>query len=132
MAICWGLQKFFPRVKIFRYLHPALICTGGVTAWAPYNLSYMTPLLYLSLVSWAWIKPRYLDWWSKYNYIANAAFSAGIAISAVIIFFTMNIPKLEISWWGNEVMYQGCEGAACRRLPLPESGYFGKELGTFN
>ncbi|KAL1411400.1 hypothetical protein Q8F55_002356 [Vanrija albida] len=132
VGICWALQKFFPRVKIFRYLHPALICTGGVTAWAPYNLSYMTPLLYLSLASWAWIKPRYLDWWSKYNYIANAAFSAGIAISAVIIFFTMNIPKLEIAWWGNEVMYNGCEGAACRRLPLPDSGFFGPELGQFN
>lgn len=58
-----------------------------------------------------------------------AAFSAAIAISAIIQFFAISWPGLEVDWWGNTVSYEGCEGTACRLLPIPEKGYFGPDIG---
>jgi hypothetical protein len=108
--------------------------TQGALNFAPYNLSYMTPAVYLTLFSWLYLKKRFLPFWSKYNYVAASAFSAGVAISAVVIFFALEIPNVSIGgadgWWGNTVSYEGCEGVACRLLEVPEVGYFGAAPGT--
>lgn len=73
--------------------------------------------------------------WAKYNYVIAAAFPTGIAVTAVIVFFGLEIPKggIAVTWWGNTVSYQGCEGAGgCPRLvPSNVTGYFGPPLGTF-
>jgi hypothetical protein len=40
----------------------------------------------------------------QYNYILSVALDAGIAISTIVIFFTLIIPKkdgIELNWWGN-------------------------------
>jgi hypothetical protein len=104
---------------IWRVLHTTTLAPQHRVSWS-----------YLSWMSWSWIKPRYLDWWSKYNYVSSAAFSAGIAISAVVIFFTVNIAGAEPPWWGNAAS-KGCEAKACIHLPIPEKGYFGPEVGNF-
>jgi hypothetical protein len=98
--------------------------TQGALLFAPYNLSYMIPAVYLTLFSWVYVKRRYLEFWSKYNYITAAAWSAGIAVSAIVIFFALDIPDVSINWWGNYVYLggednSGCEGIACRRLAVP-------------
>lgn len=54
----------------------------------------------------------------------------GIALAAIVIFFALEIPNVEIDWWGNDVSYLGCEGSACRRFEIPDVGYFGPEPGT--
>ena len=68
---------------------------------------------------------------SRYNFVLAAAWTSGIAIAAIIIFFAISVPGVEIVWWGNTVSSQGCEGEACRRLDIPEVGYFGPAPGTF-
>jgi len=42
-------------------------------------------------------------WWMRYNYILSAALDAGVALSAVLIFFSVQYPKggFKIEWWGN-------------------------------
>ena len=43
-------------------------------------------------------------WWMQYNYILATALDAGTAISMVVIFFTLTLPKrggVELIWWGN-------------------------------
>ena len=43
-------------------------------------------------------------WWMQYNYILATALDAGTAISAVMIFFMLTLPKtggIELNWWGN-------------------------------
>jgi len=43
-------------------------------------------------------------WWMRYNYILATALDAGTAISMVVIFFTLTLPKrggIELNWWGN-------------------------------
>lgn len=90
-------------------------------------------MVMITWVSWAYVKPRYLAFWSRYNYVLAAAWTAGVAIAAIIIFFSVQIPDVSIDWWGNNVVAQGCEAAACVRFPdLPEKGYFGRDPGSFN
>lgn len=70
----------------------------------------------------------------QWNYVISAAFSCGIALCGLFIFFALELPKggLSIDWWGNDVIGLGCEGAyGCPRLPVPDVGYFGPAPGTF-
>jgi hypothetical protein len=50
------------------------------------------------------IRRSHFRWWLRYNYILSAALDAGTAISTIVIFFTLIIPKkggIELNWWGN-------------------------------
>jgi hypothetical protein len=71
----------------------------------------------------------------RYNYVLASAFPTGIAFSAVVIFFALQIPKggLSIDWWGNTVTALGCEGESGCPLyaNLPDAGYFGAPKGQF-
>jgi len=127
----YAARKWFPRVRWLRQIHPVMICVGGLL-WAPYNYSYFWPAVPVSILSWLYVKKRYLAFWSKYNYVFSAALSSGIAIAAIVIFFALQFNgTIEFAWWGTDVPYLGCEGTACPRLEIPESGYFGPELGNF-
>lgn len=130
--ISWGLQKQFPRARVFRALHPVMIANGGIQ-WAPYNFAYYWPGTVLTFISWSFVKKRYLAFWAKYNYILAAAFGTGCAVAAVIIFFTMEVPGLSLEWWGNAAEVEtGCEAVGgCPLLAMPEKGYFGAAPGTF-
>ncbi|KAK9491419.1 OPT oligopeptide transporter protein-domain-containing protein [Lipomyces doorenjongii] len=74
---CFGLRpkKYLP--KYFRFVNPVLII-GGMSAWSPYNLSYHTPGLYLSIIFMYFIRRRYLGWWEKYNYVLSSAMDAAL------------------------------------------------------
>jgi hypothetical protein len=45
-----------------------------------------------------------LRWWMQYNYIVANALDAGTAISMIVIFLTLTLPKrggILLNWWGN-------------------------------
>ena len=108
-----------------------MICAGGLL-WSPYNFAYFWPVVPLTCFSWLYIKRRYLAFWAKYNYVLAASWMAAIALAAIVIFFALEIPNggEAIVWWGNEVSYTGCEDVACRRMEVPDVGYFGPEPGS--
>lgn len=109
----WLLQRRFPRSRWMRQIHPIALIYGCIY-WAPYNLSYVWPAVPIAWLSWMYVKARYLAFWSKYNFVLSAAFSSGIAIAAIIMFFALQWNNLSLDWWGNTVTVQGCEGSACR------------------
>ncbi|ORX34223.1 OPT oligopeptide transporter protein-domain-containing protein [Kockovaella imperatae] len=128
--VMYWLRKKFPNVRIFRQLHPVMFLYGGIQ-WAPYNLTYMWPSIPIACLSWLYMKKRHLAFWSKYNFVLAAAFSSGIAIAGVIIFFSVQFPDITYEWWGTDVSYQGCEGTACvLKTELPAKGYFGPDPGS--
>ncbi|KAF9933665.1 hypothetical protein FBU30_004908 [Linnemannia zychae] len=48
------------------------------------------------------IKRKHFGWWSKYNYVMSAALDAGVAISALVIFFALQNNGIKMpTWWGN-------------------------------
>ncbi|KAL4964051.1 OPT oligopeptide transporter protein-domain-containing protein [Aspergillus stella-maris] len=128
--IIYYAQKRLPRTHWFTKFHPVMFLNGGVH-WSPYNIAYMWPALVPAWLSMSYLRTRYLAFWSKYNYVLSAAFSTGIALAGVIIFFAVSYNGLEIDWWGNGAE-RGCEAEACTRLTLPEGEYFGPRIGTFS
>ncbi|EAZ63497.2 oligopeptide transporter protein [Scheffersomyces stipitis CBS 6054] len=120
--------------KLTRYFQPTVII-GGFLDYAPYNISYFTGGLYVSYVFMYHIKKNYLLWWEKYNYILTSALSAGVAFSALVIFFTVQFHPHPLEWWGNSVGEMGIDGGHGRQQWLdvqsaPE-GYFGLRKGHF-
>ncbi|KAL4905496.1 hypothetical protein BDW74DRAFT_167723 [Aspergillus multicolor] len=121
--------RHLPRTHFLTKIHPVVILSGG-HAWSPYNLGYMWPAVLPGWISWTYLRKRYLGFWSKYNYVLSAAFSSGIAIAAVVIFFAVSYHGATVDWIGNSPD-KGCEASACTRLHLGEGEYFGPRVGTW-
>ena len=70
----------------------------------------------------------------QYNFVLSAALATGIAISGLVMFFSLQWPGIKIKWWGNTVSYQGCESnsSPCILYPLKKGDYFGPRLGEFH
>ncbi|KAH7066492.1 OPT oligopeptide transporter [Paraphoma chrysanthemicola] len=122
-------QRKLPRTHWVAKIHPVMLMSGG-SNWSPYNLAYMWPAVISGWFSMVFLRQRSLAFWAKYNYVTSAAFSAAIAIAAVIIFFSISYPGIEINWWGNNPS-SGCEAKACTLLKLPKGEYFGPRIGTY-
>lgn len=101
--ITFFINKKFKGKKI-RALHPVAM-TYGALSWAPYNMSHQLPGVVMTYISWAIIKPRFLAFWARYNYILYSAWMTGVAIAAIVIFFALQIPEVSVDWWGNKVPY---------------------------
>ena len=146
----WVLQKKRANWHWTRQIHPVALMYGGVV-WAPYNMSYVWPAVPIAYFSWIYLKTRYLGLWSKvcaplrnpitckiadlrfqYNYVLSAAWSCGVAITGVIIFFSLQYTNVDLDWWGNQVSDQGCEHQPCLLKSLPKDGYFGPRMGEFS
>ena len=130
--IHYFLRKKYPKSEFLRQVHPVMLMAGPAIWGPPYNLSYFWPNVPIVWFSWQFLRKRYQSFWRKYNFVLAAAFPAGIAISAVVIFFALEIPNggLAIDWWGNAVVGSGCEGGGCPLLDVPEKGYFGPDPGS--
>lgn len=123
-------RTIFPFVASLLWLNPVLII-HGFQHWAPSNLSYKTPGFILSCI-FMYLLPKYrLAWWEKYNYVLSASLTAGVAISALIMFFAVGYHPVKLDWWGNRVSHAGMDGKSVGILPIPEKGYFGPERGQF-
>ncbi len=130
-VVVWLVRKRFPGQKWMRQISPVVFLSGALN-WAPYNLSYVITSVWLGWLSWIWCKNRYLDFWSKYNFVTSAGFSCGIALTGIIIFFALDSRGVALNWWGNDVIYQGCEDTPCVLLPLEPGEHFGPGLGDFH
>lgn len=62
----------------------------------------------------------------------SASFSSAIAIAAILIFFFLQLPEIELRWWGNNVVEQGCEAEACVLKKVAPGEYFGPRIGDFH
>ena len=131
-VVCIPIKLYAPR-KYTKYFQPTLVI-GGMLVFAPYNLSYFTAGVYVSIASMWYLRTYFTTFWQKYNYIFSGAMSAGIAFSGIIMFFAVQYHDKSINWWGNNVMYAGVDGMGTgSRLnaSLAEGGYFGLRKGHF-
>ncbi|KAK0659705.1 putative oligopeptide transporter [Cercophora samala] len=132
VMVFWYLNKKWPKSAILRNAHPVVMLNGALN-WAPTNLAYIWPSVPISALSWLLVKKRYLDFWSKYNYVTSAAFTCGIALSSILMFFGLQVWNIKVHWWGTEIVDTGCDGVGnCTLLSLPNGEYFGPRLGEFS
>ncbi|KAF2669562.1 OPT-domain-containing protein [Microthyrium microscopicum] len=123
-------RSLFPFIASLMWLNPVLIIQG-IQHWAPSNLAYKTPGMILSFVFMYWLPRHRLAWWEKYNYVLSAALTAGVAISALVMFFAVQYKPVKVEWWGNTVSGAGVDGSSKGLLDIPGRGYFGPQKGTF-
>ncbi|KAJ0384647.1 hypothetical protein COL922a_007962 [Colletotrichum nupharicola] len=123
-------RTLFPFVASLLWLNPVLVIQG-IQHWAPSNLSYKTPGMILGFIFMYWLPRHRLAWWEKYNYVLSAALTAGVAVSALVMFFAVGYNPIALKWWGNTVSGAGVDGSQVGILPIPERGYFGPEKGAF-
>lgn len=127
----WALQRAFPRSKFFRSIHVVAIMVGAF--WFPDTLMQRMTMVWSTLVSWVWLKGRYLAFWSKYNYVFATALTAGVSISAIVQFLVFTWVDVKFDWWGNSADDHGCNiRYKCRRFPIPDAGYFGNAPGSYH
>ncbi|EPE07534.1 oligopeptide transporter [Ophiostoma piceae UAMH 11346] len=128
----FGLMEktLFPFVASLLWLNPVLVLQG-IQHWAPSNMSYKTPGFILSFIFMYWMPRHRLAWWERYNYTLSAALTAGVAVSALVMFFAIGYNPVSLKWWGNTVSSAGVDGSSVGIMPLPERGYFGPAKGTF-
>lgn len=123
-------RTLFRFIASLMWLNPVLVIQG-IQHWAPSNLAYKTPGFILSYIFMYWLPRHRLAWWSKYNYVLSAALTAGLAVSALIMFFAVGYHPVSLKWWGNTVSTAGVDGKQVGWLPIPERGFFGPEKGSF-
>ncbi|CAL1707442.1 unnamed protein product [Somion occarium] len=78
------------------------------------------------------IRRRHFAWWTKYNYVLSAALDAGVAVSAILIFFCLQYPRNGTigenniqTWWGNTVFANTADGNSTPLISLADGGTFG-------
>ncbi|CAH0018934.1 unnamed protein product [Clonostachys rhizophaga] len=123
-------RTVFPVVASLFWLNPVLIIQG-IQHWAPSNMAYKTPGLILGYIFMYYLPKHRMALWEKYNYVLSAALTAGVAVSALVMFFAIGYNPVTFSWWGNTVSRAGVDGTNVGRLPIPQRGYFGPEKGSF-
>lgn len=120
------LARRYP-LSIWRYINVPVFFAG---------VGAMPPASGINFSSWAvvgfifnfWIRRYRLRWWMRYNYILSAALDAGVAISMVVIFFTVQLPRggVVLNWWGNNFWTTTADAQGIPMLiPDNASGTFG-------
>ncbi|KAJ4150568.1 hypothetical protein LMH87_011313 [Akanthomyces muscarius] len=123
VLISWSLKKAMPNNRAIRQVHIVAVIAGSLQ-WAPYSFSYAWGAVPVAWFSWIFIRGRYLAFWSKYNYVLSGSLSAAIAISAIVMLFSVQWAGKEIDWWGNNQTGLGCEDKACKLHHLAQGERF--------
>lgn len=123
VLLFWGLKKALPNNRAIRQVHIVAAIAGSLQ-WAPYSFSFAWPAVPVAWFSWIYIRGRYLAFWSKYNFVLSASWSAAIAISAIIMLFSVQWVDVEVNWWGNYQASVGCEEVACTLKQLAKGERF--------
>lgn len=123
-VVTFVLRRRFPESRFLANLHWPLFFAGTGNVPPATGINY-TSAFAVSFIFNRWIRGRYPHWWGKYNYVLSAALDSGLAISAIVIFFALVFPKVNLSWWGNNVQGTTVDGQGIPWKALPENGTFG-------
>ncbi|KAL2212753.1 oligopeptide transporter 2 [Sarocladium strictum] len=121
----------FSPLSHLHWFDPAICWSGALNWTGGNNLSYATNGVYLAFIFMYYIKRHYLAWWEKYNYLLEAGFGVGIAISGIVQTFALDFTGVggNLNWWGISVTTAGVDFRAYNQnatlYPIPDSGYFG-------
>ncbi|KAF2139368.1 uncharacterized protein K452DRAFT_254698 [Aplosporella prunicola CBS 121167] len=123
-VLTYILKKKFPTNRFLKSLHWPLFFAGTGNLPPATGVQYTTAFA-VSFIFNKWIKGRWPYWWAKYNYVLSAALDSGVAVSAVIIFFTVIFPGASLDWWGNTVSSTTVDGKGTPWKQAPANGTFG-------
>jgi len=124
--ITWLALKRWPQNFLLRNLN-WVVFFGGTNNYPPATgINYTSWFAVGAFFNW-YIKRRKGAWWTKYAYVTSAALDVGLALSGIIIFFTLSYTGVKINWWGNTVYENTADGRLTPYRSIPEKGYFGPD-----
>uniref|UniRef100_A0A7N0TN61 Oligopeptide transporter 4 n=3 Tax=Kalanchoe fedtschenkoi TaxID=63787 RepID=A0A7N0TN61_KALFE len=109
-VIVWLLHKAFPRQSWIPLINlPVLL---GATAMMPpaTAVNYNAWVIVGTVFNFFIFRYR-KKWWQRYNYILSAALDAGVAFMAVVLYFSLGMQEISITWWGTGGEH--CDLAKC-------------------
>ncbi|KAG6897986.1 hypothetical protein C0992_007940 [Termitomyces sp. T32_za158] len=143
--ICPGTQVFGTASIIWGVIGPARQFSKGQIYYGNFPVifsgtGYIPPASAVNYVPWAIVgfifqyvmRRRHFSWWTKYNYVLSAALDAGVAVSAVLIFFCLQFPRNGTiglnniqTWWGNSVYANTADALGTPMKAIPDGDFFG-------
>ncbi|KIK65895.1 hypothetical protein GYMLUDRAFT_38376 [Collybiopsis luxurians FD-317 M1] len=127
-VVSWILDKRYPN-SFFKYVNPVIF--NGTQMLPPATGINYVPSAIVGFIFQYLIRRRHFSWWTKYNYVLSAALDSGLAMSVVIIYFTLQYPRdgtigqsTILSWWGNTVFSRTADwqGIPVLNLPINSAG----------
>lgn len=108
--LVWLVAKAFPQQEWIRLINmPVLI--GATGSMPPATAVNYTSWIILGFLS-GFVAYRYRpDWWRRHNYVLSGALDAGLAFMGVLLYFSLELEDVSLSWWGNDL--DGCPLAQC-------------------
>ncbi|KAG6868859.1 hypothetical protein C0993_008988 [Termitomyces sp. T159_Od127] len=143
--ICPGTQVFGTASIIWGVIGPARQFSKGQIYYGNFPVifsgtGYIPPASAVNYVPWTIVgfifqyvmRRRHFSWWTKYNYVLSAALDAGVAVSAVLIFFCLQFPRNGTiglnniqTWWGNSVYANTADALGTPMKAIPDGDFFG-------
>jgi len=117
----WLWQRQYPESSPKMISTPILL--NGVAQLFPSTGINFSSHFVVAFVFQYLVRRRNFQWWSKYNYILSFALDSGTVISALCIFFALEVPKggtIQVNWWGNNVFVNAVDGLGT--VPLLSTG----------
>eukprot|EP00271_Cylindrocystis_brebissonii_P018673 TRINITY_DN5404_c0_g1_i1.p1 TRINITY_DN5404_c0_g1~~TRINITY_DN5404_c0_g1_i1.p1 ORF type:complete len:785 (+),score=97.94 TRINITY_DN5404_c0_g1_i1:548-2902(+) len=110
----WAIARAFPERKWLRLINmPVFI--GGTGILLPASPVNYHSWFICGFIFNFWAYYYRTKWWQRYNYVLSAALDTGVAFMGVLLFFALQQPGYDVSWWGNQV--DNCPYAACPTQP---------------
>ncbi|CAI9771308.1 unnamed protein product [Fraxinus pennsylvanica] len=108
--VVWLLHKAFPTKEWIKLINiPVLL--GATAAMPPASTLNFNSWIFIGAIFNFFVFRYRKTWWQRYNYILSAALDAGLAFMGVVLYFSLGIENLSISWWGADGEH--CSLATC-------------------
>ncbi|GAA5913408.1 hypothetical protein JCM8208_004757 [Rhodotorula glutinis] len=111
--ITWLLARRYPSTWV-QYINVP-VALAGLTLIPPASGINLSSWFIVGFIFQYLMRRRHFRWWSKFNFILSAGLDSGTIISALVIFFTLQLPKggsISFNWWGNNVFTETLDWAA--------------------
>jgi OPT family oligopeptide transporter len=108
--LVWLMQKAFPKKKWISLINlPVLL---GATAVMPpaTSVNFNCWIVVGTIFNYYIFRYR-KAWWQRYNYVLSAALDAGLAFMGVLLYFSLTMEDISLTWWGADG--ERCELATC-------------------
>ncbi|CAK9181405.1 unnamed protein product [Ilex paraguariensis] len=108
--VVWLLHKAFPSQTWIKLINlPVLL--GATAAMPPATTLNFNSWIFIGTIFNFFIFRYRKKWWQRYNYVLSAAMDAGLAFMGVLLYFSLGMENISITWWGAEGEH--CALATC-------------------
>ncbi|PQQ20307.1 oligopeptide transporter 1-like [Prunus yedoensis var. nudiflora] len=112
----WLLHKKFPNKKWIRHINMPVIL-GSTSLMPPAKAVNYSSWFAVGIFFNFFVYRKYKEWWARHNYILSAALDAGVAFTAVILYFALQSKNIMgPKWWGLD-QDDHCPLAKCPTAP---------------